>query len=383
MQVESLPLRLTPRWKFITGLLLLTLTLLLLHAVTAILAPFVAAIITAYIFNPLVSFLQQRTRLKRVIWVGILYICAFTLLYGLGNLLWPKLTAQYAWLVKQRIPFIIANIATVFEGRKTFEIIPGMVINLVPLEDQLIGVISDLGRTLSGNVPGLVFTALEAVLYTLVYLIVTFYLLLQSPELKTWAIRQIAPPYRAEICELGQQIDQVLGAYIRGQLFLILIMSVMLYIPLSILHVPSALVIAIASGTLELIPIIGPWSAAGIAMTVAFFQPHVPYGLSSGSLAGLLGIIYFVLRQIEDNFIIPNVVGHLVKLHPVIVIFAIMAGGAIGGMFGLLISIPVAAVIRILLMYLYPKLLESHEIPPEAKIPELQSMESEPKAPKP
>lgn len=383
MQVESVPIRLTPRWKFITGLLLLTLTLLLLRAVTAILAPFVAAIITAYIVNPLVSLLQRRTRLKRVIWVGILYICAFALLYGLGNLLWPKLTAQYVWLVKQRIPFIIANIATVFEGRKTFEIIPGMVINLAPLEDQLIGVISDLGRTLSGNVPGLVFTALEAVLYTLVYLIVTFYLLLQSPELKAWAIRQIAPPYRAEICELGRQIDQVLGAYIRGQLFLILIMAVMLYIPLSILHVPSALVIAIASGTLELIPIIGPWSAAGIAMTVAFFQPHVPFGLSSGNLAGLLGIIYFVLRQIEDNFIIPNVVGHLVKLHPVIVIFAIMAGGAIGGMFGLLISIPVAAVIRILLMYIYPKLLESHEIQPEAKIPERQSPESEPKATKP
>ncbi|MFN3372338.1 MAG: AI-2E family transporter, partial [Chloroflexus sp.] len=148
-----------------------------------------------------------------------------------------------------------------------------------------------------------------------------------------------------------------------GQLILIVIMSVLLYIPLSILQVPYALVIAVASGVLEILPIIGPWSAAGIAMTVALFQPVTPFGLSNVTLAVLLGMIYFVFRQIEDHFIIPNVMGPLVRLHPGVVIFAILAGGALAGAFGLFISIPIAATIRILLSYIYRKLTDQPESP--------------------
>jgi predicted PurR-regulated permease PerM len=141
-------------------------------------------------------------------------------------------------------------------------------------------------------------------------------------------------------------------------------MSVLLYIPLRILNVPYALIIAVASGTLEIIPIIGPWSAAGIAMAVALFQPVVPFGMSNLALAALLGTIYFVLRQIEDHFIIPNVMGPLVRLHPAVVIFSILAGGALMGAFGLFISIPVAAVIRILLTFIYRKLTDQSGPPP-------------------
>jgi predicted PurR-regulated permease PerM len=78
-------------------------------------------------------------------------------------------------------------------------------------------------------------------------------------------------------------------------------------------------------------------------------------------------VIYFTLRQVEDNFIIPNVMGPLVRLHPVVVIFAILAGGALGGAFGLFIAIPMAAVVRILLSYLYRKLTDQPE-PPESPL---------------
>jgi len=151
------------------------------------------------------------------------------------------------------------------------------------------------------------------------------------------------------------------------------IMSVLLYIPLSILQVPYALVIAVASGVLEILPIIGPWSAAGIAMTVALFQPVTPFGLSNVAVAILLGIIYFVLRQIEDHFIIPNVMGPLVRLHPGVVIFAILAGGALAGAFGLFISIPIAAVIRIVLSYLYRKLTDQPEMPSDTDQPQVDA----------
>lgn len=362
--VEPKPIRFSPLYKLIAVTIVVALGIALLLHIEHVLAPFIAAIITAYLFNPLVTWLEQRARLGRALWIVVLYVLAFLLIYGLFTWLWPRIVQQSRDLAATA-PTLINGIRDFFAGREQIEV-SGVVIDLAPIEDQLIRVVSDLGGWLSGNVPGIVFSALETVIFLLVYLIITFYLLLQAPQLKQWTVNLIPPPYQAEIGGLGRQIDQVFSAYIRGQLLLIIIMSVLLYIPLSILRVPYALVIAVASGTLEILPIIGPWSAAGIAMAVALFQPEVPFGMSNVGLAALLGVIYFVLRQIEDHFIIPNVMGPLVRLHPAVVIFAILAGGALAGAFGLFISIPVAAVIRILLSYVYRKLFDQPEPPPPA-----------------
>src|SRR5207247_8706493 len=124
--------------------------------------------------------------------------------------------------------------------------------------------------------------------------------------------RLVSAPYRAEIRGLGRQIDSIFAGYIRGTLLLIPIMAVFTYIALTILGIRYALVIALASGLLEIIPLIGPWSAAGIAVAVALLQPTAPFGWSHGLLALVVGVTYFVLRMAEDNFIIPHVVGHAV-----------------------------------------------------------------------
>ncbi len=367
MESSDRPIRFSYQARWIVSGLVIVLTIWFLFAVTHILPPFIAAIITAYLFNPLIGWLHRRTRVGRAVWIVILYIVAFIVLYSLFTALWPRIVQQSRDLAANA-PIIIRELTIFFEQNQTIEI-GEFVISLAPLEAQVIGLIRDGAGWLSGNVPKIVFSALESVIYLLVYLIITFYLLLQAPQLKAWTYHLIPAPYRREIGHLGSQIDQVFSAYIRGQLILIVIMSVLLYIPLSILKVPYALVIAVASGVLEILPIIGPWSAAGIAMTVALFQPVTPFGLSNVALAILLGIIYFVLRQIEDHFIIPNVMGPLVRLHPGVVIFAILAGGALAGAFGLFISIPIAAVIRIVLSYLYRKLTDQPEVPSDTDQP--------------
>ncbi len=169
----------------------------------------------------------------------------------------------------------------------------------------------------------------------------------------------VPAPYRAEMRELGRSIDRVLGAYIRSQVILIVLMSVLTYIPLSLLGVKYALVLAIATGFLEVIPFVGPYTAAGSAMLVSLVQATTPWGWPNWLLAVVVGIIYLVLRQGEDHLIIPNLVGHIVKLHPIFVIFAILAGGHLGGALGLLIAVPLAATFRIILAYLYAKLVDS------------------------
>jgi predicted PurR-regulated permease PerM len=370
MSTEQRPIRFSPQYKLIAVALIVVLTLWFLLAVKHMLTPFVAAIITAYLFNPLVAWLYRRTGVGRVLWIAVLYVLAFLVLYGLGTLIWPRV-AQQSRDLASTAPVIAVQIQNFFRGREQIEF-AGLIIDLAPIEEQLISVVSDLSRRASESVPHLVVSALETVLFALAYLIVTFYLLLQGGQLKRWAQNLVPPPYRAEIGALGTQIDQVCGAYIRGQLILVVLMAVLLYIPLSILQVPNALVIAIVSGVLEIVPIIGPWSAAGIAMSVALFQPVTPFGLSNLGLAAVLGLIYLVLRMIEENIILPQVMGPLVTLHPAVVIFALLAGGALLGPFGLFISIPVAAVVRIVLAYLYRKLTDQPEppaAPPEAREP--------------
>jgi predicted PurR-regulated permease PerM len=375
MTEESKPIRFSPLYKLITVAIIVALTILFFQHVNQVLAPFIGAIITAYLFNPLVSWLEQRMKWGRAIWIVVLYALAFLLIYSLIKLIGPIIVQQTRDIARVA-PSVATQIAGFFDGREQVDL-GGFVLNLTPLEDQLTGLVRELGAWMSGNVPRLVFSALETVIFILVYLIITFYLLLEAKNLQRWATNLIPAPYREEIAGLGRQIDAVFSAYIRGQLVLIVIMSTLLYIPLSILKVPYALVIAVASGVLEILPIVGPWSAAGIAILATIFQTDVPFALSKIGLAALVGAIYFTLRQVEDHFIIPNVMGPLVRLHPAVVIFSILAGGALAGPFGLFVSIPIAAIIRILLGYFYHKLINDLDTPP-APLPHEPQPDPEP-----
>jgi hypothetical protein len=126
---------------------------------------------------------------------------------------------------------------------------------------------------------------------------------------------------------------------------------------LTILDLKYALLVAIATGFLELIPLIGPWTAAGIAITVSLFQDTTPFGWTHLTLAIVIGLIYFALRQLEDIFVIPMVIGRIVKLHPLFVIFVLVIGTALGGVLGLILAVPMAAVMKIISTFFYAKLM--------------------------
>jgi hypothetical protein len=151
-------------------------------------------------------------------------------------------------------------------------------------------------------------------------------------------------------------INTTLGAYIRGQALLVVIMSTASYIALRILEVDYALVVAISTGFLELIPIVGPWSAGAIAVSVGLFQDTTPFGWSNLTLAVAIGLVYFTLRQMEDVFVIPLLIGRIVHLHPLLVIFVVVVGTTLGGILGLLLAVPLAAVTKIIATYFYGKI---------------------------
>jgi len=158
--------------------------------------------------------------------------------------------------------------------------------------------------------------------------------------------------YKVEVEILLRKINTVLGGYLRGQIFMVFLVSLVLFIALTILGVKFALILAIFSGIAEIIPWIGPIVAGALAVVSVFLTG----GSSSFNLAPLqtsiiVIVVYFVVRQIQDYLIVPHVMGRITKLHPVVVLFAVLVGEHSAGVLGLLLAVPVAAVLKILLEF--------------------------------
>lgn len=351
------PIQFSSRAKFVTVLSIVVIMLYVTSHTFHVMVPFIWAIITAYIFNPVITFLQRRTGTPRFWWVTILYVIGFGLIFWATSVVVPLITAQWNELFDV-LPAWLKEAETYISQHEKLSIFGYKIADFSQIEQQIFTYLNEMAVSVPTNIPSFLFGLIEGFILTLVYLVVTFYLLLQAEDIPNSFYNLVPRPYREEIRQLVRSVDKVLSAYIRGQFLLIFIMSVLSYIALSIFQIKFALIIAIATGVLEIIPIVGPYLAGGIACTVALLQGTTPFGWEPWVLALVLALVYFVLRQMEDQFIIPNLVGHIVNVHPVLVIFAILAGGALAGALGLLIAIPIAAVIKIVLVYLYSKLVD-------------------------
>ena len=143
-------------------------------------------------------------------------------------------------------------------------------------------------------------------------------------------------------------MNQMLSRYVRGQLVLIAVMSTIAWLFLHyVIQLKYALVIALLSGFLEIIPVLGPILATTVATSVGFAQFNVMVA------AGIIGF-YTVARWMEDYLVVPKVIGQAVDLHPLIVIFAVLCGEVMAGALGMLIAIPVAASIKVIIDFTHP-----------------------------
>ena len=345
--------RFSPRTKAVVAIGLFALAVFFVYGVRAIIWPFIWAGALAYLLAPIVTWLCKHTRLHRF-WVTLILMGFFfggiVLLFTFG---YPPLSRELEGL-RRSLPSIVANLESTIATYAQ--------VDLFGLEE----VIGTSGELLAGALDSatsqMIDAALEIALHVvelalkfLLCLFATFYLLLESNRFGIWARRMVPAPYRQEVSMVGGQIDRMVGRFIRGQLMLVVIMSVATYIGLRILGVPYALVLAPAAGFLELIPFIGPVLAATPAVLLALVYPS-PFGWSPVVYAVIVALMYTVLRHIEDYLIIPNVVGRYVQLNPVLTLFAILSGGALFGISGMLLAIPTAAILRIVLSYLYVKL---------------------------
>ncbi|HEX3301512.1 MAG TPA: AI-2E family transporter [Thermomicrobiales bacterium] len=327
---------------------------LLLEAANA-LRPFAWAVITAYLLHPFVSMIHRRTRLPKPLITLWLYAMIGLLLTILAINFGPVLVDQISQF-KDEIPKFSDDIETWINDNQQGRL-DEMGIDSSYVNERLDEVGTEIANTLGKAALPVLFSTFSIAIELLIYLVASFYFIVHGDRFVMAFRAVLNRKYHAEFDRLLAEINATLGAYLRGQALLVLIMSTASFAVLSVLGVKYALIIAIATGFLELIPLVGPWIAGAIAVTVSIFQDTTPFGWSHVGLAVVIGLAYFALRQAEDAFVIPTVIGRFVHLHPLLVIFCVVVGTALGGILGLILAVPIAAVLKILISYLYAKLI--------------------------
>jgi predicted PurR-regulated permease PerM len=332
------------------------LLLVVLYLARHALAPFIWAVITAYLFHPIVTFIQRKSRLpKQVVALAFYIFVGFAIYTAVVNIV-PLLVTQSEQVQSELIPAVLGDVDSWLQHRKAVD--PRFEQVDVAAVNERIRNFGQQAAELAGTeaVP-LLFSTLTFALEVFIYLFSSFYLVVFGPRFMQTLRDAINRKYHREYDRLMTDVNTTLGAYLRGQALLVVIMSTASYVALRILDVDYALSVAVATGFLELIPLIGPWTAGGIAVTIALFQPTAPFDWSNTSLALVVGLIYFALRQLEDAFVIPLVIGRFVHLNPFTVIFVLVTGTALAGPLGLILSVPIAAVAKIVIQFFHAKIV--------------------------
>ena len=310
------------------------------------LPPFIIAAILAYILSPLADEIAARFRLRRSRAALLVFVGVLVFLGGGGWLLDLRLSAELRDLGRQGPDVLLAAVTRLTGGESI--VIFGDEITPRDLARRI-----DLAIREQFGTPRQAFQAarmgIDLTLGLILTLLALGYLLVDGERFWRYVLRFVPEEHRDHVDTLSAEIHVVLGRYLRGQLLLIVLMSAVTFVALEwIFHLPYALWVAIVTGVLEIVPLLGPITAGAIACVI---------GLTQGGPgeAAALAVLYFVLRQTEDQLVMPFVVGRAVHVHPLVTIFAVLTGEKIAGVLGMVLAVPTAAAVKVVLDYAYPR----------------------------
>lgn len=331
-------------------LLLLVGIALLLYTVRAVLTPFILAALTAYILNPSVKFLQRRLKINRVLSILVVFLSLVAVV--IGTIYWVG-----GGLLKEAQQVQSENRDLTFFNPETINNLPefeiaGQKFGLKPVAEEIPKTLVNAATHWQENLWPFITDAFGRILATFVFLLATFYFLKDGRKFLDYFKSLFPTAYRTNLERVEEDINGVFGNYLRGQILLVVIMSVASFICLSVLGVKFALTVAVLTGFLELMPFFGPVIATTIAASIVYLTGHNNWGLDTITLTTVVIVVYISLRLLEDYFVIPQVLGHVTKLHPLLVLLAVLAGGHVYGALGFVLAVPLVAALRIIIRFL-------------------------------
>jgi predicted PurR-regulated permease PerM len=311
--------------------------------VAVIFPPLILAGAIVFILNPFISMLQRRG-IPRLAGVAMTYLGFLSVAILIGLVMYPAVHDQGENLA-DRWPAIRLKMENWVDDRA--ESLKG-----TPFEfdrQKVTEAFSNTDVSVRDQIDQVAKVGVK-VFHVLLVMILTpifaFYLLVDLPHLKQVADGLIPSAARPEVLALARRMNAAVGGFFRGQLVVALIVGTLASIGLLIIGLPFWLLIGMVAGFFNMIPLIGPY-IGGIPALVIALTTREP-------ITALWVILIMVtVQQIDNHFISPLVMHRVVKLHPVLVMLALLLGGTLGGFFGLLVAVPTAAILKILVGHLW------------------------------
>jgi predicted PurR-regulated permease PerM len=198
----------------------------------------------------------------------------------------------------------------------------------------------------------------SAALSALLLAILIYFLTRDGRQLGVTLKNLVVPEYQPEIEELGRRLDLVWKSFFRGQIVLSLVVGFVVFVSTSLLGLPGALVLGILAGVLEVIPNLGPVLALIPAVLVALVQGSNLLPVSNLVFALIVVLVYILIQQIENNYLVPRIMGHSLNLHPVFVLVGVVVGASFAGILGAFLAAPVLASLKVLGLYAHAKIVD-------------------------
>jgi len=337
-------------WSIIGLLILIALFFYLIYRIRIAVIPFILAMGIAYLISPVVLWLSKKMR--RAFAILITYVIFTGLIFTIFFFAIPLIIDQFKVFITQ-LPVYIQNVTEIINQFieknvliKNIESAIGR--QFLPLDTNAITnyIINTFGLSSTNFLQNAtIFTRsiVNIIITIIIGPLIGIYILKDADRLRSLFIKILPAKYKIQTSDIMDRINNVGGRYIRGQILVSVIVGVLCTLILFLLKVDFAILLGFVAGALNLIPFLGPIiGAIPAALAALFISP----------LKALLVILLFIGVQQLDNYVIsPNVMKYQVGVHPAIMIFSLIAAGALLGPMGLLLAVPTTAIIQAVLKY--------------------------------
>jgi predicted PurR-regulated permease PerM len=343
------------------------LVVVLLWVARPVLVPFILGLVLAYLLLPLVHWLERhmpallRDRgIARPLSIILTYLLFVLIIAGVIAFIVPVMGQQVGTFI-ERIPQYREQLGNLIEDTQQWYEgnIPESL--KAPIEENLTEIAQGVLGQVQDNLVGMIRTVFGSINFIVGLIIIPFwlfYILQDESRVKSGIMEALHPELRDDVRSLATLVDDVLGAYVRGQLILCLFVGALATIAMFIIGVPFAPVLGLIAGIFEILPNIGPYLGAIPAILVALATRPVS--------AIWVAAAFFAIQLIENLILVPRISGKSVKLHPALVMLVLVIGGQLAGFWGMLIAVPVTAIVRDVFLYLYLRLLDEPLSPEQA-----------------
>ena len=321
--------------------------LVVLWLIRDVLGAFVLGATIAFLIQPSVHRLTD-LGIPRIAAIGLIFVVIVLALAGIVLLVVPLGVSEVGQLQSQAPSISSEAQRRINELQGSPVTIFGLNVDLTYTTQFLSSHLRDYLLGQFGNAVSIGLTALTTVLQILLMFIVAFLLALDAAAVRKVLRRLVPNDYRTDFDQIWRRIRRMLYAYVRGQVIIAGMIGILSGIACAVLGLTDPVALGLLAGITAVIPYLGPFLGA---------IPAILVGLAISPLKALLvAFVYFVISNVILNFVFPKVMGDAVKLPPLLVIVAFIAGFSWAGVLGMFVAVPIAATLRIVFDHIYPRL---------------------------